>query len=134
MSTENTEQAALLAALKDTQQAIGQLQKPLESLALTQLITLAYSNNNSNQSVSMLMDDYKARCSKVTNKAAEIADMDAKQVVLSESFAVDLDKEKNAQSRQTKQNALEAYQKDKENFEREHPLIVKLVHSIDAIQ
>jgi hypothetical protein len=134
MSNENPEQTVLLAALKDIQQAIGQLQTPLESLALTQLIPLAYGNNNSNESVAVLKDKYKVHCSNVLNKTADIAVMDEEQAALAGSYAVDLDKEKNALSRQTKQNALDAYQRDKDAFEREHPLIVKLVHSINAIR
>lgn len=42
MSNEKMDQDVLIAALKDTQQALHQLQNPLDSLALTQLIAFSY--------------------------------------------------------------------------------------------
>lgn len=130
MSNEIFDENALIAALKETQQAVSQLQKPLESLALTQLVGLIYSK----EEIAGHMDTWRKLLKEEGEKSAELNALKQSEVEKAAKYSVNLDKEENLRKIQSLEGLLEGIKNEKIKFESEHPLIFKLVRSIEAGQ
>jgi hypothetical protein len=126
MSDENLSQDVLIEALKDTQQALHQLQNPLESLALTQLIAFSYKGEavpghiNTWRGINKNIADTTATLEAVNLSAQQTSDYDALRQIQIKRAALDAD--------------MKRYLHVKTNFETAHPLIIKLIKRIDAIE
>lgn len=130
MSNEIVDQTTLIAALKETQQAVSQLQKPLESLALTQLVGLIYSKKE----IAGHMDTWRELLKEEGEKSAEINDLELSEKEKNANYHFNPDKEANLQKIQSLEGLLEGIKNEKIKFESEYPLIFKLVRSIEAGQ
>lgn len=130
MSNEIVDETTLIAALKETQQAVSQLQKPLESLALTQLVGLIYSKNE----IAGHMDTWRKLLKEEGEKSAELNVLVLSEEEKKANYSFNPDKEANLGERQSLEGLLEGIKNEKIKFESEHPLILKLVRSIEAGQ
>lgn len=130
MSNEIFDENALIAALKETQQVVSQLQKPLESLALTQLIGLTYKA----ETIAGHMDTWRTLLGNEMEQSVELSNLVLIEEAKAAKYSVNLDKEENLRKIQSLEGLLEGIKNEKNKFEREHPLIVKLVKQIDAIE
>jgi len=127
MSNEIVDQTTLIAALKETQQAVSQLQNPLETLALTQLIELTYI---SKKDVIDNLNKWKAILPKINSLSATLESIKDKGLI--EDQGIDSLKKLQEELKQTKDGLKQALE-EKEIIETTHPLIVKLAKHIDGI-
>ncbi|PKE27569.1 hypothetical protein CWS43_25940 [Rahnella sp. AA] len=130
MSNEIVDETALIAALKETQQAVSQLQKPLESLALTQLVGLTYNKKE----IAGHMDTWKKLLKEEGEKSAELNALEQSEAEKAANYTVILDKGANSSKCESLKDSLVSIRNEKIIFEGKYPLIAKLAKRIDAIE
>lgn len=129
MSNEIVDETTLIAALKETQQAVSQLQKPLESLALTQLVGLTYNT----EAIAVHMDTWRKLLKEEGEKSAELNALEQSEAEKEANYAVNLNKIANISKCESLKDSLVTIKNKKIKFEGEQPLIVKLAKHIDGI-